>query len=168
MKLSFCCMAICLAVSLSSFGQEKNQSVIAAAGDVSKSATIILEWTVGEPAVETITSPSSILTQGFHQPLLQVQKISATKEAVASKNTFRVYPNPATSIINIEPEKISDVTLLISLVDINGKVIMNNNLPAKSAAVKLNVTNLSQGTYFLRISNAAGVLQGEYKIIKAQ
>jgi len=160
-------MAICLAISLSSFGQEKNQSVIAAAGDVSKSGTIILEWTVGESAVETITSSNSIFTQGFHQPMLQVQKISTDKLA-ASKNAFKVYPNPATAVINIEPQKVSDVALLISLIDINGKVIMNNNLPAKSAAVKLNVSNLSQGTYLLRISNAAGVLQGEYKIIKAQ
>lgn len=57
-----CLLVLFVGGSLSSFSQENNQSVIAAAGDVSKSPNLVLEWTLGETAVETINSGKGLYT----------------------------------------------------------------------------------------------------------
>jgi hypothetical protein len=163
-----CLPAFLIGCSSFCFSQEKGSSVIAAAGGISKGGTIILEWTVGEPAVETLSSSSSLYTQGFHQPLLQVQKLSNQGDVAALKNAINVYPNPATSVINMQLEKASETGLLVSLIDGGGKVVFNNLLPPNSTFLKINVVRLSQGAYILRITDAKGTMQSDYKIIKAQ
>ncbi len=163
-----CLLVLFIGSSLSSFSQEKSQSVIASAGDISTGGNIILEWTVGEPAVETVSNSAALYTQGFHQPLLEVQKMSTGKDLVIVKDIVRVYPNPSTAIINVQLQKASAEPLVVSLIDGSGKVILNNNLPANSTILKINVSRLPQGAYILRITNAPGNINGNYKIIKAQ
>lgn len=154
--------------SLACFSQEKTPSVIAAAGDVSKGGNVILEWTVGEPVIETTTSASAKYTQGFHQPLLEVQKIAPKKGAAALKFSAHVYPNPATAVLNIQLDHASENTLSVSLVDAGGKVLLNNVIPVNSTLLRINVSRLSGGAYILRIMDAKGNLQSNYKVIKAQ
>jgi hypothetical protein len=153
---------------MSCFSQEKNQSVIAAAGDISKNATMILEWTVGEPIIETATSTTTLYTQGFHQPVLKVQKSKSSSDLVTNTLGVHVFPNPTTAILNVQLDKATNTPLLVSLTDVNGKVLLKNNFPVNSTALKINVSNLSQGTYLLHIADAKGVFHSEYKVIKAQ
>ncbi len=161
-------LALLIGGSLSSFAQEKSASVIAAAGGISKGSNIILEWTVGEPAVETVSNSAAIYTQGFHQPMLQVQKWRNENDLAGPKNSIRVYPNPTTAVVNIQLDKISETPLQVSLIDITGKTLLNNTFPARATSQKINVSRFSQGAYLLRITDAKGTIQGEYKIIKAQ
>jgi len=163
-----CLLVLFIGSSLSGFSQEKSQSVIASAADISKAGNVILEWTVGEPAVETLSNSAAIYTQGFHQPLLEVQKMSTGRDLASVKDIVRVYPNPSTAIINVQLQKATPEALVVSLIDVSGKVLLNNNLPANSTILKINVSRLSQGAYILRITNAQGNIQGNYKIIKAQ
>ncbi len=72
MKLHLYLIIIAAATSSNSFCQHNNQSVIAAAGNISKAGNITLEWTLGEPVIETVSTTLGLLTQGFHQPLLIV------------------------------------------------------------------------------------------------
>ena len=162
-----CLLVLFLGSSLSGFSQEKSPSVIASAGDISRAGEIVLEWTVGEAMVETGTTSSQLYTQGFHQPVLKVHKLNAGKEVAAGKNSFRVFPNPATAIINVQLEKAAETPLLVSLLDASGKLLLNNRFPVNSRALKINVQGLAQGAYILRITDALGTLQGNYKIIKA-
>jgi hypothetical protein len=154
--------------ALSGISQEKTPSVISAAGDVSKAGNIVLEWTVGEPIVETGATSAQIYTQGFHQPMLKIQKMDQGNDIAASNNTFTVFPNPATAIINVQLEKASQTPLIVSLLDASGKLLLNNTFPVNSTALKINVQKLAGGVYILRITDTAGTLQGNYKIIKAQ
>ena len=167
--LQSCLLALFIGSSISCFSQEKNQSVIASAGEVSKSSTIVLEWTVGEPLIETVSSATSLYTQGFHQPVLEVHKlVGAGEEGAPGKNTIQIFPNPTTAIINVQLEKASEKPLLVSIMDVSGRVLLNNTFPVNSTALKINVHRLSNGAYTLRITDAAGTFQGDYKIIKAQ
>jgi hypothetical protein len=59
-------LAISLSVSIIVFSQPFARNVISPAGDINKTEKISLEWTLGEPLVETITGKKQILTQGFH------------------------------------------------------------------------------------------------------
>lgn len=163
-----CLLTLFTGISGFSFSQDKVQSVISSAGDVSKGVGIIIEWTIGEPAIETVSSSLALYTQGFHQPVLQVHKLSTDNKVAKGKNTFQVFPNPTTAIVNVQLEKASETPLMVSLLDAAGKIILNNQFPANSIALKINVQRLSQGAYILRITDTAGNLQGSYKIIKAQ
>src|SRR5687768_3137944 len=143
--LQSCLLALLLGSSLSSISQEKTPSVISAAGDISKAGNIVLEWTVGEAVVETGTSSSQIYTQGFHQPNLKVQKLDEGNDMTAGSNTFRVFPNPVSAIINVQLEKASQTPLLVSLLDVSGKLLLNNTFPANSIAFRINVQRLIEG-----------------------
>jgi len=135
---------------------------------VSASSGFVLEWTVGEYIVESITSRSVLLTQGFHQSFLQVQKLTAGKEESLLENLVHVYPNPSSRYVNILLKKPSETPLFLSLLDVTGKAVITERLRSNSVAARLNVGPLSQGTYLLKIANANGIVQGSYKIIKAQ
>ncbi|HSU51599.1 MAG TPA: hypothetical protein VLJ41_13435 [Segetibacter sp.] len=76
MKSKFYFIALSISISTPSFYQQNEQSVIATAGDISKAGDISLEWTLGERAIESVSTSSSLYTQGFHQPLLEVQRIN--------------------------------------------------------------------------------------------
>jgi len=158
---------LCIGGSLACYSQEKGQSVISSAGDVSKGGGIILEWTVGEPAIETVSTSSALYTQGFHQPVLHVQKLTTGKEVASLQNKILVHPNPATSVINVQLDKPFGSELILSLIDAEGKQVSNNRLPAHSSLLKLNICRLSSGVYILRITDAKGSAQNDYKIIKS-
>jgi hypothetical protein len=162
-----CLLVLLVSNALPGFSQDKTPSVISPAGDISKGSNMILEWTVGEAMVETGTTSSQMYTQGFHQPVLKVQKLDDLN-AVAGGNTFKVFPNPTTAVINVQLEKASQTPLLVSLLDASGKLLLNNTFPANSLSLKINVQRLIGGVYILRITDPAGTLQGNYKIIKAQ
>jgi len=163
---AFYLLPLFIVCALSSFSQGKTPSVIAAAGGTAKGANIILEWTVGEPIVETVSNTTSMYTQGFHQPVLQVQKWTNPKNASAAANTILVYPNPTTAIINIQLQKTYEQTLEVSLLDLNGKLVYRNNIPAAATAQQINVSRLSQGAYMLHIRDKKGTVQEEFRIIK--
>lgn len=63
-----------------------------------------------------------------------------------------LYPNPATSIIYLSKQTDKDITII----DVNGKLI----LKFKPKQNKINVSQLSQGIYFLKYKNKA------YRFIK--
>lgn len=165
--LKTCALMLFIGGSLTCFSQEKSPSVISSAGDVSKGGGLILEWTLGEPAVETLSTSTALYTQGFHQPVLQVQKINKSQDMAALDNIL-VYPNPATSVINLQLEKPTSSELVISLIDAGGKLVLSNRLPTNSGFLKLNVSTLPGGPYILRIRDVKGTAQSDYKIIKTQ
>jgi len=63
-------------------------------------------------------------------------------------NTINFYPNPASSILNIEHSLNEDLTL--ELFSLDGKKILEQVLTQK--LTKLNMSQFSQGAYFIRIT----------------
>lgn len=167
MKLKLTFLLFCMGITIHSFSQQKNPSVIASAGGTSKSATIILEWTLGESFIQTVSSSTQLYTQGFHQPMLEIRRIEPDKDILIAKSTFHVYPNPTTSIINIQLDEVPDKPYSVSLVDVNGKVILKNVFPLNSSLLRIDVSRFTPGTYLLRMSNTNGSVQEVYKVIKA-
>lgn len=69
----------------------------------------------------------------------------------------KIYPNPATSILNIENIRASSVISNVIITNSNGStVIPNSYSPITSSLIQLNVANLQPGIYFLSmvITNA--------------
>ena len=71
-----------------------------------------------------------------------------------------IYPNPTTSILNIENAENS----MIEIYDLLGRVVLfENNI---SINKQLNVSNLSTGTYLIKISNNNKVITDKFIINK--
>jgi|GEM_PF-2152267 len=72
---------------------------------------------------------------------------------------FRVYPNPATGLITISSKKPTVVIESITLLDVLGKEIINQNINVSNTSTDL--SQLSKGLYFLKIKS-----NGREKTIK--
>lgn len=73
----------------------------------------------------------------------------------------RLFPNPVSANLNIEIAGNSD-TLALDLFDVSGKLVLQKNV--SNEAIALNMKNLPQGIYFLKVSSSEKT--GTYKIVK--
>jgi len=71
---------------------------------------------------------------------------------------FKLYPNPATSTVNLQ--FIDDKTgkLSIGIYDVNGKLVMNEELSKDQSLMtkQIGVSKLTPGMYYLEIRHADG------------
>ena len=81
------------------------------------------------------------------------------------KESFLIYPNPSTGIVNIKPP--DNDTYKIELYDILGKKL-NMQLPLLlgDEAVEIDISQLSNGTYFITLTNSNTVLSNKVLINK--
>ena len=81
----------------------------------------------------------------------------AVKNWVGANNNFKIYPNPANDILNIEIpfKEIGDA--IIKIYDVEGKLIMNNAISGQFGIEKntINISTLNHGIYFINITNDA-------------
>jgi hypothetical protein len=64
-------------------------------------------------------------------------------------NNVTYYPNPCAEILHVQTEVPSTITLK----DLNGRAIFSKEV---TSSLDVNMSNLSQGSYLLNISNSAG------------
>lgn len=142
--------------------QNINQEVIASQGSYDISDIMILEWTLGEPFVETLNDKSMIYTQGFHQPTFNNRKNISVETAFSSV----VFPNPTKNSFEILLSNFSEDSFYIQMYDLHGRLFKNQISEVKTSRIKVNVTNLPSGIYLLKIIGNRGTYQKTHKIIK--
>lgn len=77
--------------------------------------------------------------------------------AKISKNDFKVYPNPAASneLLNIEFENKNFKTLNVKLVDLNGKILIDEIATPDGNHIPVALNNIPAGIYLISISNTS-------------
>ncbi|MBW7867409.1 MAG: T9SS type A sorting domain-containing protein [Brumimicrobium sp.] len=78
-----------------------------------------------------------------------------------SKNEFTVYPNPATDNIQIKMD--NNMISRVEILDLNGRVVFNNQTPIKASSMTIPVNQLEDGTYFVKVQSGDQI--GTKKII---
>lgn len=63
----------------------------------------------------------------------------------------RVYPNPATTVLNID--LMDDNSQVVSVIDMKGSVVFSENITSKH--IEINTSSLPSGAYILRLSGAS-------------
>ena len=95
-----------------------------------------------------------------------VDDFLVTGTVLATENfftsNFAIYPNPTTDIINIKSKNNVAINN-VQITDINGRVVNEVNLKSE-ANTQINISELTAGVYFLKITTDQGV--GSTKIIK--
>ena len=76
----------------------------------------------------------------------------------AGLSNLNIYPNPANDLLNVEFVKDQAGDIRCQLVDMNGKMLMNQSYPHEGGlfSKSINVSNYATGIYFLRIQTAEG------------
>ncbi len=123
------------------------QEVISTAGNQGETTSGSLNWTVGEPVIVTISNGTNTLTQGFQQSKLTVTAIKDLKD---SGIELSVYPNPTNNFLSIEVKTDKQINLLLSLIDLNGKLILQKKMTGNIQTV--NMENYSPATYILKVT----------------
>ncbi len=84
-------------------------------------------------------------------PYFTINLVYGVSVSEAVLDSWNPYPNPCKSVINLPsfPENAS-----ATLIDVNGSVVKESNLTSERAS--LNVSDLSQGTYILKVDIESG------------
>jgi hypothetical protein len=137
MKRIFAAFAVILPVAL--WAQESiAPSVNNLAGTDGKLSGAFITTSIGEPAITTISSSESIITQGFLQPEIMP----------CIDLEFRYYPNPAHDLITIEAYGCEVRIESMEILDLWGRLLTTAR-PTKTN--ELNLGDLAQGVYLIKV-----------------
>lgn len=149
-----------LAVSyFSAIAQNYNLQLVSSAGDSYQNENFLIDWSVGEIAIETFQSESLILTQGFHQGSLEISTLINHSDLNIS---MKVYPNPTSSYIYLTTEATNE-KLQVIITSLIGTTIFSGEI--NNSNWKFDFSNYASGTYILLISSNKQTLKS-FKIIK--
>ncbi len=138
--------------------------VIASAGDKYTGKNGSLSWTLGETAIETISSETNLLTQGFHQTYLVILKDERPDDPSVDVS---VYPNPVNDLLTIEitiPE--SGPHIRLELFDLLGHRIHDHTIKCQTYYEQLDVSRFSSSLFVLRVTNLKTLQTECFKIHK--
>lgn len=156
--LSLCYSSLC-----------QGQSVIASDGGEGGTDKVRIEWTLGEFAISTLATPSGLLTEGYHQPHLQVIRIPGQTEALAEtiqqELKVTIAPNPVKEILNIKLERKRDLSLHLRLLSANGVLLQQQRVLAPNQ-LELDLSKYPGGLYLLQFIQKDGQAIETYKISK--
>lgn len=155
----FVLIAIFFVISVN--GQVK-QEVIASAGGYNVNGGLSISWTLGETIIPTFKSQdnSLILTHGFQQQLI----VTAVEENLNELVKVKVFPNPASDIVNISFETPVDGEITILILDSQGKLVKTDLIEPSMSDKQINLQDLPGGVYYLRMTK--GKLVNVYKVVK--
>lgn len=136
------------------------QQVVSSAGNFHSNVSGSISWTLGELAVETLTTASNILTQGFQQSRLTVTGIG---DIPALDFEIVVFPNPASDHLIIRTDKEQIENLFYQLYDLSGKIILQDKFRETETTIPVN--HLRSAVYLLRIIEGNRQVRS-FKIVK--
>lgn len=77
---------------------------------------------------------------------------------VSDNSSLNAYPNPSSNIVYLETSKTFKYNVNLKVMDILGNVISEQNFARWSNPATINVSNLAQGVYFVRIASGNEVM----------
>jgi hypothetical protein len=147
--------------ALSANSQVK-QEVIASAGGYNTATGISLSWTLGETIIPAFTSSNGdiVLTHGFQQQLI----VTTVEENIDIPIEVKIYPNPASDVVNIGFETAVESVIGITILDSHGRLVKTDKVEATMTEKQINMQDLPAGIYYLRLIK--GRLMNVYKVVK--
>ena len=137
------------------------QNVTATSGGSGTVGTMTVNYTIGEAFVATYQNGGSILTQGFHQPYYTVVAV----EENFPLGTLKIFPNPTTSILQVQFELPNFDDINVSLLDMTGKIIVTSKV--NSDIWQTDLSGLANGYYLLSVSDFNNSKSSSFKIFKS-
>ena len=122
-----CCCGFCAA-----------QQVVSSGG-YAKQSEASVDWIIGGSLMDI---------SGFDLGYFASEQMKELMEEAFSLN---VYPNPATDLLNVEITPSDTGKMLLEVFDLSGKAVINKTA-ANEPLMQLDIKNLAEGTYYLKIT----------------
>ncbi|WP_162946491.1 T9SS type A sorting domain-containing protein [Chitinophaga barathri] len=121
------------------------REVVASSGGTGTAGNIQLDYTIGEPAVITLSAGNITLSQGFHQP----EVIPKPPQGANPILDFMLFPNPALTTVRISFNLLTDATVVFMLMNTSGQVIFQEvkQYGAGKITIPTPVDKLASGIY---------------------
>jgi hypothetical protein len=133
------------------------QEVVSTQGSSYSNASGAIDFTIGEVIINTGTSGSVSLTQGFHQTNWKFLGLTDFE----SSYMVSVFPNPTEEFLTIQTDNFEQVKYV--LFDEQGKIVLQGNLT--NPQTQLQVKQLANGIYTLSLSKEKLLLK-TMKLVK--
>lgn len=147
--------------------QSITPEVIATAGDYFVGSNATLSWTLGEVVTETVSNANYTLTQGFQQPNYNITSIPDDPNIKNDQSAdINIYPNPVGDLLNVSFKDMKQDNVLITLFDLNGKILINDIAENTTALKQLNMSFVAKGSYILRFATKNGKFLKSFKVVK--
>ena len=159
-RLCFLLVLLCCLVDSQA---QHDPAVMANASGESKSQNIILQWTLGEMAIQTIHTQDRLYTEGFHQPTIIAKPIYPLSKA---KLEVAISPNPTSSSIQITFYSLPLADIHMELIDIKGSSLIRLTHKAGNLSAEMDLQHLNSGMYFLKMRTTDHQFSTTSKIIK--
>lgn len=119
--------------------------------------TTTAQFTIGEPIITTLTNSTTMLTQGFHQPIYQL--VTRFSEHLSDNIQIEVFPNPTNGIVSIKTTGV----LYADIISIDGTVYKQNIELTGEQTIDL--SPFASGIYYLNVRDTNNT-QTSYKVFK--
>jgi bacillolysin len=83
-----------------------------------------------------------------------------TNEIAKNNAVLKVYPSPATDILNVSVIGETNGKGIIKVVDVNGEVVMQQKV--NNSVQQVDISRLAKGVYMLKIENGSGLLTSKF------
>ena len=153
--------------TFSGFTQIIERQILNVSGGNIENPNIQISSSVGEAVIGSIKTGSLTVMQGFQHG--GFERPTGLVEQREIRINYTIYPNPTYGQLNVEFDAEQAVELTLVLTDVQG-----NNLQSKSFAVdaslenhfNLNMFDLDEGLYLLRIQDPTGRQLQVFKVFK--
>jgi uncharacterized repeat protein (TIGR01451 family) len=90
--------------------------------------------------------------------IMQPVTVSTTEPSALNQIAMRVQPNPASDVLNVSVGQTLDGRVLLTLVSADGRTVLSRNFQgmAQGQMLSLNVQDVPDGVYTLRLQSGAG------------
>jgi hypothetical protein len=155
----FLLVALFFAVSVNA---QLKQEVISSAGGYNVNGGLSVSWTLGETIIPTFRSQDGTmtLTHGFQQKMI----VTSVEENLDLQVDIKIYPNPASDIVNIQFGTPVDGEVVLSLLDSQGKLVKRDIIESAVVEKQINLQDFPPGIYFIKLTK--GKLVNVYKVVK--
>jgi hypothetical protein len=144
--------------------QSIERSVIGSTGNTSSGGGLTLTATIGEAAVDTYSTGSFTLTQGYQQ----ADNSSSSVDEITVDVNYKLYPNPTDGQANLELETLnSSLEGSVFVYSVDGRLVYSKVINIfEKGNVTLNLENEEAGIYFIKIMNVESEVLETIKLIK--
>ncbi|MBL7712764.1 MAG: T9SS type A sorting domain-containing protein [Chitinophagaceae bacterium] len=143
-------LAAVMGGSLAAGAQSADRQVLGSGGSSFENTSVQVDYTVGETVIQSGSSGSYTISQGFQQNNANTTAISEKQLNV----DFVLYPNPAQDHVTLSLSAASSFGVQLSLSDIAGKVWFTDTKEEQvSGSYKRDIplSGLAGGVYFINL-----------------
>lgn len=158
-------------ILISFYGQAQSiqKQVIGSLGGISSGGSYLVNCTVGEAVIDTFSSGSILLYQGYHH-VTDSNRNTSLKETTALTINYLLYPNPTRGKATLKFTGASSPTRLeIQVYTLAGKLVSTEQVDIGNSSIttsNIDVGNESAGVYILRITDTQSNYSTSLRLVK--